>query len=84
MTQDKEDSQFYIMFYIYDPEGIQKDINVEFSPVEQYKQIPNSASQILAVEGEKYSLDIDNKISKVSVIYQSCGNSLKEVNIYSY
>ena len=84
MTPDKEDSQFYIMFYIYDPEGIQKDINVEFSPVEQYKQIPNSVSQILAVEGEKYSLDIDKTISKVSVIYQSCGNSLKEVNIYSY
>ena len=84
MTPDKEDSQFYVMFYIYDPEGIQKDINVEYFPVEQYQSINNSISNILAVDGEKYSLNIDKKYSKVSVVFQSCGNSLKEVNIYSY
>ena len=84
MVPDKEDSPFYIMFYIYDPEGVQKDIYTEYSPIEEYEEMPNSETKILAVKDEKYSLNIKKDISKLSVLYQGCGNSLKEVNIYSY
>ena len=84
MVPDKEDSPFYIMFYIYDPEGVQKDVYMEYSPVEEYESIPNSVSNILAVKEDKYKLDFTQDVSKVSILYQSCGNSLKKVNIYSY
>ena len=84
ITPDKEESPFYIMFYVYDPEGVQKDIFMEYIPVEEYEEMPNSISKILAVEGDKFSLNIAKDVSKVSVIYQTCGNSLKGLNIYSY
>ena len=84
MTPDKSDSPFYIMFYVYDPEGVQKDIYMEYTPVEKYEEMPNSVSKVFDFKGDKYSLNINKDISKVSVIYQDCGNALKEVNIYSY
>ena len=84
MTPDKEDSPFYIMFYVNDPEGVQKDIYMNYLPVDQYEEMPNSVSKILAVKGEKYSLNIGKDISKISVLYQPCGNSLKGLNIFSY
>ena len=84
MIPDKEDSPFYIMFYIYDPEGVQKDVYMEYSPVEEYESISNSVSNILAVKEDKYKWDFTKDVSKVSILYQSCGNSLKKVNIYSY
>ena len=84
LIPDKEKSPFYIMFYINDPEGIQKDIYMEYTPVEKYETMPNSVTKILSVEGNKYSLEIDNGIPKISILYQSCGNSLKGINIYSY
>ena len=84
MTPDKSDSHFYIMFYIYDPEGVQKDVYLEYTPVEKYETMPNSISKVFDTKGEKYSLNINKDISKISIIYQDCGNALKEVNIYSY
>ena len=84
MTPDKEGSPFYIMFYVNDPEGVQKDIYMNYLPVDQYEEMPNSVSKILAVKGEKYSLNIGKDISKISVLYQPCGNSLKGLNIFSY
>jgi hypothetical protein len=84
MTPDKEDSPFYIMFHIYDPEGVQKDVYMEYSPVDEYESIPNSVSQVIVVTKDKYKLDINKDLSKLSIIYQSCQNALKGVNIYSY
>ena len=84
MIPDKSESPFYIMFYINDPEGVQKDIYIEYSPVEKYEEMPNSISKIFNTKEDKYSLNLNKNIPKISVIYQDCGNALKEVNIYSY
>ena len=29
-------------------------------------------------------MKIDEKVEKLSILYQSCGNSLKEINLYNY
>ena len=85
MKPDKEDSPFYIMFFVYDREGIQKEIYMEYNPVEEFeKKFPNSIIQILPSEENKYSLEFNKDVNKVSVMYQSCGKSLKGINIYSY
>ena len=84
MKSDKEDSPFYIMFYVYDEEGVQKDVYMSYNPVEQYETFPNSVIKILPVEEKKFSLNFNKDVSKVSLIYQSCGNSLKGIKIYSY
>ena len=84
MKPDKEDSPFYLMFYIYDPEGIQKDVYMKNNPIETYEKMPLSVTKIFKNSNEKYSLDISKDVSIASVIYQSCGNSFKKINIYSY
>ena len=85
ITPDKEDSPFYIMLYIKDPEGVQKDVYMETIPIEEhYEHFPNSVTQILKSNDDKYALEFNKDISKVSLIYQSCGKSLKGINIYSY
>ena len=84
MVPDKDNSPFYIMFYINDPEGVQKDVYLDYTPVEKYETMPNSVIKIYSTTEGKYSLDINKDVSKVSVLYQSCGKSLKGVNIYSY
>jgi len=84
MVPDKENSPYYIMFYVNDPEGVQKDVYLDYIPVEKYETMPNSVIKIYSIAEGKYSLDINKDVSKVSVLYQSCGKSLKGVNIYSY
>ena len=84
MVPDKENSPFYIMFYVNDPEGVQKDVYLDYTPIEKYETIPNSEIKIYSTTEWKYGLDINKDVSKVSVLYQSCGKSLKGLNIYSY
>lgn len=84
MVPDKDSSPYYIMFYVNDPEGVQKDVYMNYTPVEKYETMPNSVIKIYSTIEGKYSLDINKDVSKVSVLYQSCGKSLKGVNIYSY
>lgn len=84
MVPDKENSPFYIMFYVNDPEGVQKDVYLDYTPIEKYETIPNSEIKIYSTTEGKYGLDINKDVSKVSVLYQSCGKSLKGLNIYSY
>lgn len=84
MVPDKENSPFYIMFYVNDPEGVQKDVYLDYTPIEKYETIPNSEIKIYSTTEGKYGLDINKDVSKVSVLYQSCGKSLKRLNIYSY
>lgn len=84
MVPDKENSPYYIMFYVNDPEGVQKDVYLDYNPVEKYETMPNSVIKIYSTSEGKYSLDINKDVSKVSVLYQSCGKSLKGLNIYSY
>ena len=84
MKPDKEESPFYIMFHINDEQGIQKDIYMNYTPVDVYEPIPNSVSNVIMVTKDKYQLEIDKDLSTLSVLYQSCGNSLKEVDIFCY
>lgn len=84
MVPDKENSPFYIMFYVNDHEGVQKDVYLDYTPIEKYETIPNSEIKIYSTTEGKYGLDINKDVSKVSVLYQSCGKSLKGLNIYSY
>jgi hypothetical protein len=75
MVPDKDNSHFYILFYINDPEGVQKDVYLDYNPVEKYETMPNSVIKIYSTTEGKYSLDINKDVSKVSVLYQSCGKS---------
>ena len=85
MIPDKEDSPFYIAFYVNDPEGIQKSISVEYKNVDTYEEWENSVIKTLpAGENKKYALKVDKNVEKLSLLYQSCGNSLKEINLYNY
>ena len=85
MKSDKPDSSFYISFYVQDPEGIQKDISVFYNEVDKYEEWENAVIKTLPPdENKKYNIKIDEGVQKLSVLYQSCGKSLKEVNIYNY
>ena len=68
-----------------DPEGIQKDISVFYNEVDKYEEWENAVIKTLPPdENKKYNIKIDEGVQKLSVLYQSCGKSLKEVNIYNY
>ena len=85
MKSDKEESPFYIAFHVDDPEGYQKDISVKYNDIDQYEEWENLIIKTLPVsENKKYNLKIDKEVKKLSILYQSCGNSLKEINLYSY
>ena len=86
MDPDKDDSPFYIAFYVKDTDGYQKGINVVYTPVDKYdKDWENSViTTISADDNNKYNLKPDSQATKLSIIYQSCGNSLKEIKLYSY
>ena len=86
MISDKKESPFYLAFYVKDPNGRQKDISVSYNSIDEYDDWENSVIKTLPVDenNKRYSLKIKDGIKKLSVLYQSCGNSLKEVNLYSY
>ena len=86
MIADKTDSPFYLAFYVEDPDGKQKTISVSYNGIDKYDEWENSVIKTLPVDvnNKKYSLKIADGVKKLSVLYQSCGNSLKEVNLYSY
>ena len=86
MISDKTESPFYIAFYVKDTEGYQKGINILYNPIDKYdKEWENSVINTLSVDdNNRYSIKVDKSIDKLSILYQSCGNSLKEINLYSY
>ena len=85
MIPDKEDSPFYIAFHVNDPEGYQKSIFVQYNNIEDiYEEWENQVIKTLPVENKKYALKVENEVKKLSLVYQSCGNSLKEINLYNY
>ena len=84
MIPDKEDSPFYIAFHVNDPEGYQKSIFVQYNNIDTYEEWENEVIKTLPVENKKYALKVGEKVNKLSLLYQSCGNSLKEINLYNY
>ena len=85
MISDKDNSPFYISFHVNDPEGYQKDISIIYNNIDTYEEWENLIIKTLPSDlNKKYSLKIDEKVEKLSILYQSCGNSLKEINLYNY
>ena len=85
MIPDKESSSFYIAFHVKDTEGKQKDISVVYNNVDEYEEWKDSIIQTLpATDNKRYSLKSQEGVQKMSILYQSCGNSLKEINLYNY
>ena len=86
MIPDKSDSLFYVSFYVKDPEGYQKDISIVYNDVDKYEDDwENSVIKTLPInDNKKYNLKIGKEVEKLSILYQSCGDSLKEINIYCY
>ena len=85
MISDKEDSPFYISFYVKDTEGKQKDITVVYNDLDKHEEWENSVVRTLPSDpNQKYNIKVGQDIKKLSVLYQSCGKSLKEVNIFNY
>ena len=75
---------YYIMYSIDDPEMIQKDVILSYNDIKEYEKIENGKSKIIFTDNEKYSLPFGKDINSLNVIYLSCANSLKEINIYNY
>ena len=85
MISDKEDSPFYVSLHVNAPEGTQKDVSITYNNIDTYDEWKNSIITKLPSEGnKKYALKIGEEIEKMCIIYQSCGNSLKEINLYNY
>ena len=86
MIPDKSDSLFYVSFSVKDPEGYQKDISIVYNDVDKYEDDwENSVIKTLPInDNKKYNLKIGKEVEKLSILYQSCGDSLKEINIYCY
>ena len=85
MISDKTDSPFYVLFYVNDIEGKQKDLYVIYNSLDEYEEWKNSEIKTIpSDENKKYNIKVGKDIEKLSVLYQSCGKSLKEVNIYNY
>ena len=81
MISDKEDSLFYIAFNV----GNNKDITFKYNNIEQYEDIEYSTIKTIWLDNnKKYHLGFANDIEKVNILYQGCGNSLKQIDLYSY
>ena len=79
-----ENNVYYIIFSIDDPEMIQKDIILSYNDIREYEKIENGKSKIIFSDNEKYSLPFGKDINYFNIIFLSCANSLKEINIYNY
>ena len=85
MISDKTDSPFYVMFYVKDPQEKQKDLYVIYNNKDAYEELKNNEIITLkSDENKKYDIKVGKEIQKLSVLYQSCGKSLKELNIYNF
>ena len=80
-----ENIAYYFMFYIEDHEKIQKDVSLTYNEIKQYEIINKEVPQIIFKDNEKYQLPLfEENITDINIVYQSCGNSLKQINIYNY
>ena len=80
-----ENIAYYFLFYIEDHEKIQKDISLTYNGVNEYEIINKESPKVIFKDNEKYQLPtFEENISDINIIYQSCGNSLKQINIYNY
>ena len=81
VKNEDENNAFYIMFSIDDPEMIQKDVYVTYNKKQEYEIIEDGIPRAIFKENEKYSLPIYEENKEINIVYQSCGNSLKQILI---
>ena len=65
------------MYSIDDPEQIQKEVKLNYSPMEPHEKINPEEERTIVSENEIYTLPSTN----INLLFQSCGNSLKEIYI---
>ena len=68
---------YYLMYSIDDPEQIQKEVKLSYSPMEPHEKINPEEERTIVSEKEIYTLPSTN----INLLFQSCGNSLKEIYI---
>ena len=78
-----ENNAYYVIYSIDDPEQIQKDVIVTYNEIKEYEKIDIGKSKSLLNENEKYSLPFGKDVNSINLVYLSCANSLKEINIYN-
>ena len=83
-NNNDENSAYYFIFSIDDPEMIQKDVTVTYHPIKEHDKIENGIPRAILNENEKYSLPNYEKVKDFNVVYQSCGNSLTKINFFNY
>lgn len=80
-----ENIAYYFMFYIEDYEKIQKEVFVTYNEIKEYEIINKDVPMIIFKDNEKYQLPkFEGNMTDMNIIYQSCGNLLKQINIYNY
>ena len=72
-----DDIIYYLIYSIDDPEQIQKEVKLSYKSKEDHEKINPEEEKIIHNENDVYTLPAKN----ISLIFQSCGNSLKEILI---
>ena len=72
-----DDIVYYLIYSIDDPEQIQKEVKLSYNPIEPHEKIETEQTKIILNEKDIYTLPS----KEISLVYQSCGNSLKEIFI---
>ena len=85
MNDENDDEDvYYLLCSIDDPEMIQKEVFVTFNDIKEYEKIDAGRSKTITKENEKYALPSFGNDNDMNIVYQSCGNSLKDINVYNY
>ena len=71
------DIVYYLIYSIDDPEQIQKQVKLNYKPKEEHEKINLEEKRTIPKESDIYTLPSNN----INLIFQSCGNSLKEIII---
>jgi len=83
-NENDDDDVYYLLFSIDDPEMIQKEVFIIFNEIKEYEKINVGTSKTITKENEKYGLPSFGNVNDINIVYQSCGNSLKDINVYNY
>ena len=80
-----ENDAYYLLFSIDDPEMVQKKVMLTYNEMKEYEKIDIGNSKTITNQNQKYSLpSLGKEYSNINIVYQGCGNSLKDINIYNY
>ena len=83
-NENEDENVYYLLFSIDDPEKIQKEVFLTFNDIKEYEKIDVGNSKTITKENEKYALPSLGNDNDINIVYQSCGNSLKDINVYNY